>query len=105
MTNLRKTPTKPLLPKPLTTPARTTNLSPDLPTQLRQLNLRATAEQLDDILARATRQHLAPRALLEELTQRELAEHAQRNLERLLAQARLGRFRPIADFDWSWPKK
>ena len=77
----------------------------DLPTQLRQLNLRATAEQLDDILARAARQQLAPRALLEELAGRELADHAQRNLERLLAQARLGRFRPIADFDWSWPKK
>jgi DNA replication protein DnaC len=76
-----------------------------LPTQLRQLNLRATAEQLDDIVARATRQRLAPRVLLEELAQRELVDHAQRNLQRLLAQARLGRFRPMADFDWHWPKK
>jgi DNA replication protein DnaC len=109
MTNSRKPTTKPQLPKPLpkpqATPTRATNLPPDLPTQLRQLNLRATAEQLDDILARAARQQLAPRALLEELAERELADHAQRNLERLLAQARLGRFRPIADFDWSWPKK
>jgi DNA replication protein DnaC len=29
----------------------------------------------------------------------------ERNLQRLLAQARLGRFRPMADFDWHWPKK
>jgi DNA replication protein DnaC len=105
MTNSHKPATKAVPPKILTTPARTTARSLDLPTQLRQLNLRATAEQLDDILARAARQRLAPRALLEELAARELADHAQRNLERLLAQARLGRFRPMADFDWSWPKK
>jgi hypothetical protein len=91
--------------EPLTTPASTTTQPLDLPLQLRQPNLRATAEHLDDILARATRQRLAPLALLEELAARELADHAQRNLERLLAQARLGRFRPIADFDWSWPKQ
>jgi DNA replication protein DnaC len=96
MTNSRKTPT------PLPTP---TQAAPDLPTQLRQLNLRATAEQLDDLVARATRQRLSPRVFLEELAQRELADHAQRNLQRLLAQARLGRFRPMADFDWHWPKK
>ncbi|MDX2040062.1 MAG: IS21-like element helper ATPase IstB [Acidobacteriota bacterium] len=105
MTNSRKLALKTVLPKPLTTPTHATNLLPDLPAQLRQLNLRATAEQLDDILARAARQRLAPRALLEELAARELADHAQRNLERLLAQARLGRFRHMADFDWSWPKK
>jgi DNA replication protein DnaC len=97
MTNSRK-----LTTSPLPTP---TNAAPELPAQLRQLNLRATAEQLDDIVARATRQRLAPRVLLEELVQRELADHAQRNLQRLLAQARLGRFRPMADFDWHWPKK
>ena len=77
----------------------------DLPAQLRQLKLCATAEQLDDILARAARQRLAPRALLEELAQRELAAQAQRNLQRLLTQARIGRFRPMVDFDWHWPKK
>jgi DNA replication protein DnaC len=89
----------------MTNSRTTTAKTPDLPAQLRQLNLRATAEQLDDVLARATRQRLAPRALLEELAQRELADRAQRNLQRLLAQARLGRFRPMADFDWNWPKK
>lgn len=77
----------------------------DLPAQLRHLNLHATAADLDDVLARAARQKLAPRALLEELTQRELAAHALRNQQRLLTQARLGRFRPLADFDWNWPKK
>ena len=83
----------------------TTTNNADLPTQLRQLNLRATAEQLDDVIARAARQRLAPRALLEELVARELTDHAARNQQRLLQQARLGRFRPLADFDWSWPQK
>src|SRR5436190_20992656 len=107
MTNSRKTIPQ-TAPPTLTTRQETQTGTPgsnDLPAQLHQLNLRATAEQLDDILARAARQRLAPRVLLEELAQRELADHAQRNLQRLLTQARLGRFRPIADFDWNWPKK
>lgn len=33
----------------------------------------------------------------------EAAERARRSLERRLREARLGRFKPLADFDWSWP--
>jgi DNA replication protein DnaC len=32
-------------------------------------------------------------------------ERTRRGLERRLRRARLGAFKPIADFDWSWPKK
>lgn len=32
-------------------------------------------------------------------------ERARRSLERRIASARIGRFKPIADFDWSWPKR
>jgi DNA replication protein DnaC len=32
-------------------------------------------------------------------------ERARRGLERRLRCARLGAFKPLADFDWSWPKK
>lgn len=32
-------------------------------------------------------------------------ERSRRGLERRLRRARLGAFKPIADFDWSWPKK
>jgi DNA replication protein DnaC len=32
-------------------------------------------------------------------------ERARRGLERRLRRARLGAFKPLADFDWSWPKK
>jgi DNA replication protein DnaC len=83
--------------------SRTTNN--DLQAQLLKLGLRATAEQLDDLIARATRKQLSPRTLLEEIAAAELSERAARSLHRLLLQARIGRFKPISDFDWSWPKK
>src|SRR5262249_46555591 len=35
----------------------------------------------------------------------ESEERARANLARRLAAARLGRFKPLADFDWNWPKK
>jgi hypothetical protein len=35
----------------------------------------------------------------------ESAERAHRSLERRLREAHLGRFKPLADFDWSWPKE
>jgi DNA replication protein DnaC len=35
----------------------------------------------------------------------EETERAQRSLERRLSGARIGRFKPLAKFDWSWPKK
>jgi DNA replication protein DnaC len=33
----------------------------------------------------------------------ESTERARRSLERRIANAKLGRFKPMADFDWSWP--
>ncbi len=35
----------------------------------------------------------------------EETERAQRSLERRLSSARIGRFKPLAKFDWNWPKK
>ena len=34
----------------------------------------------------------------------ESVERANRSLERRLREAHLGRFKPLADFDWGWPK-
>jgi DNA replication protein DnaC len=33
------------------------------------------------------------------------AERSRRSLERRIHNARIGAFKPMADFDWSWPKK
>ena len=77
----------------------------DLAAQLAKIGLRATAGQLDDFIARSTKQRLSPRALLEQIARAETTDRAQRSLQRLLSQARIGRFKPMADFDWNWPKK
>jgi len=73
--------------------------------QLAQLGLRFTAQNLDDFIARATKHRWAPRTLLEQLARQEAEERARRGLERRLHDGRLGRFKPLADFDWNWPKK
>ena len=73
--------------------------------QLATLGLRATAAQLNDLIARATQHRWSPTQLLEHVVQHEGDERARRGLERRLARARLGRFNPMADFDWAWPTK
>ncbi len=42
---------------------------------------------------------------LEPLIRWEEEERARRGLQRRLSAARLGRFKPLADFDWNWPKQ
>jgi DNA replication protein DnaC len=42
---------------------------------------------------------------LEPLIRGEEASRAQRSLERRLSNAKVGAFKNIADFDWSWPRK
>ena len=79
--------------------------TPDLPRQLTQLGLHVAAAGLDDFIARATKTRWSARTLLEELARAELHERAHRSLQRRLQRSRLGRFKPIADFDWNWPKK
>jgi DNA replication protein DnaC len=77
----------------------------DLAAQLRQLALNATSDGLDDLIARATSARWGPRRILEELARMEIEERSQRSLKRRLQRSKLGRFKPIADFDWNWPKK
>ncbi len=84
---------------------KTPKMNEDLPSQLQSLGLALTAQTLEDLLARATSQRWSPRQLLEEVARSEAADLARRSLERRLAQARLGRFKPLADFDWNWPTK
>jgi DNA replication protein DnaC len=43
--------------------------------------------------------------MLEELTRAETAERARRSLERRVRLSGVKRFKPMADFDWSWPTK
>lgn len=91
-------------PKTLKTP-KNLNTNDELTAQLNRLNLGLTAQGLDDLLARATTHRWSPRQLLEEIARSETEDLARRSLERRLAQARLRRFKPLADFEWDWPKK
>ena len=80
--------------------------SPDAPptttltSNLRRLGLLRTAEDLNDILARATQRRWSPTVLLEHVVTAELEDRQRRSVERRLKVARLGRFKPIADWDW-----
>jgi len=87
-------------PSPAANPAPTTDLARDL----RRLGLVHTAEQLDDLIARATRSRMSVRSLLEQLVRAEIEDRGRRSLERRLKRARLGRFKPMADWEWNWPK-
>jgi DNA replication protein DnaC len=82
-----------------------TTMTNDLSGQLSRIGLRATSEGLDDLLARAIKQKWSPRQLLEEIARSEMSAKAARNLQRRLSSARLGRFKPLADFDWNSPEE
>jgi DNA replication protein DnaC len=77
----------------------------DLKSRLRALGLLVTAAELDDLIALATKKRWGPQQLLEHIVDIEEKDRARRGLERRLARSRLERFKPIADFDWNWPKK
>jgi len=76
-----------------------------LPEQLRQLGLTQTATDLNDLVARATQKRWSPVVLLDTVVRAELDARARRRVERRLQEARLGRFKPIADWEWDWPKQ
>lgn len=69
------------------------------------LGLRNTAHTLDDILALASKRRLSHTQFLEHITALEVHDRARRSLERRIKCARLGAFKPIADFDWGWPTR
>jgi len=87
------------------TPKKTPIPTNDLVAQLKQLGLVLTADSLDDLVARAATGRWSPRQLLEEIARSEIEAAARRSLERRLALAKLDRFKPLAEFEWSWPKK
>src|SRR5262245_22291995 len=84
--------------------------SPDpIPTtlsdHLRQLGLLYTADELNDLVARATQKRWSPIVLLEHLVKAELDARTRLRVERRLRDARLGRFKMMAEFEWDWPKQ
>jgi len=72
---------------------------------LRAIGLTHTAGELDDLVALATKRRWSPTQLFEHVADAEQRERAQRSLERRVGSSKLGGFKPIADFDWAWPKR
>ena len=71
-------------------------------TDLDALKLRAKALNLNGLLAHW--QEAAAGGWLPSLLDWEEQERARRSLERRLTEAHIGRFKPLSDFDWDWPK-
>ena len=65
--------------------------------------LRARLQHLGLYGLRAQAETLATEPWLERLLAIEEAERQRRSLSRRLGNARLGTFKPLADFDWHWP--
>ena len=63
--------------------------------RLRALGLYGLAVQDDDML---------DQNWIERVIEIEDRERKRRSLERRLTNARISAFKPIADFDWAWPK-
>lgn len=67
--------------------------------------LRARARRLGLYGLLAHWDALGQEPLIATLLDREEDERARRSLERRIRQARLGALKPLADFDWAWPKQ
>ena len=67
------------------------------------LRVRAQALRLHGLLAHWPQ--VGGAEWVAKLLQWEEDERARRSLERRLIDARIGRFKPLCDFDWKWPKR
>jgi DNA replication protein DnaC len=83
----------------------TTSPSNSLSAQLEQIGLCAVPAQLEDFIARATKARWSAAQILEQVVKTEAAERSRRSLERRLRISGIKSFKPMADFDWSWPLK
>ena len=86
-------------------PKTTTPPSSNLPARLEKIGLRTLAQNLDDFVARATTGRWPPRMVLEHLVDIEADDRSRRSLERRLRVSGIQKFKPMADFEWDWPKK
>ena len=70
---------------------------------LEALHMRAKALNLHGLLAHWG--EAAAAGWLAMLIDWEEQERTRRSLERRLRAAHIGRFKPLCDFDWTWPKR
>lgn len=73
------------------------------PQRMDELKNRACALKLHGLLAHWDELAEQDGQWITRLLQWEDVERKKRGLERRLNNARIGRFKPLADFDWGWP--
>lgn len=69
------------------------------------LRLSLAALKLHGLLAHLEELTELQRAWVQQLVAWETVERRRRGLERRLGAAHIGRFKPLADFDWHWPRQ
>ena len=77
----------------------------NLPNTTQPAQLRDRIQRLGLFGLLASWTEIADQPWLPQLVAIEERERKRRSLERRLLNARIGAFKPIADFDWSWPSK
>ena len=82
-----------------------TSPSVDVPAALRALGLRAPSDALAALFVHATRSRLSPIQTIEQLIALEHREREVRNLAQRTRLAALGKFKPLDQFDWNWPRR
>ncbi len=76
---------------------------PDIEENLRQLRLHYTANNFFDFIERMEKKGAGE--VLDQMSILELTEKKTRTIQRRLTAARLGRFKPLEEFDWNWPEQ
>ncbi len=80
-------------------------MTASLSQSLSALGLHALSAELDDVIAKATQKRWGPAEVLGYVAELETTERARKSVERRLRRSRLGRFKPMADFEWGWPTR
>lgn len=73
--------------------------------ELSELRLHYLAQNLDSFVGQAESAKSSHRDLIARMAELELVERSRRSTDRRLKEARLGRFQPMQDYDWNWPKE
>jgi DNA replication protein DnaC len=73
--------------------------------ELSELRLHYLAQNLDTFVGQAESAKSSHRELIARMAELELVERSRRSTDRRLKEARLGRFQPMQDYDWNWPKE
>ncbi len=71
---------------------------------LATLRLHYLAAHYDEFAKTAIKQRMGPTEIIEAIIKNEIQERSRRLINARLTRAKIGKFKTMADFDWSWPK-